>query len=128
MPSSAPDALVGAGTTSIPPALEGFVGLADCWGLSTEDQLTLLGSPGRSTYFKWKKDGGTLPKDTVERISHMLAIFKALAILLPDTRAADSWINKPNDYFGGQSALQVMLDSFAGIYRVRQYIDAQRGG
>jgi hypothetical protein len=128
MPKTALDAARGAGTSPIPAALEAFVNLAEVWKLSTDEQLALLGSPGRSTYFKWKKDGGTLPKDTEERISHMLAMFKALEILLPDPKAADGWVRRSNAYFGGQSALEVMLSGFAELYSVRAHLDAQRGG
>lgn len=125
----APDALGGAGTSRIPAELEGFFGIAEKWQLTAEEQIRLLGSPGRSTYFKWKKEGGLLPKDTIERISNLLAIFKALEILFPDARAADGWIRRPNGYFNDWSALDVMLDGqFADIYKVRQYVDAQRGG
>jgi uncharacterized protein (DUF2384 family) len=127
MSEAAPDALAGAGITPIPAGLEAFVNIAERWKLSTDEQLNLLGSPARSTYFKWKKEGRSLPKDTIERISHLLAIFKALEILLPDNRAADEWIRKPNAYFGDESALNVMLGGFSDIYRVRQYVDAQRG-
>ena len=91
-----PTAQAGEGQSAIPAAMEAFQGLADLWQLSTEDQLLLLGAPGLSTFFKWKKDGGSLPRDTVERISHLLAIHKALEILLPETRAADGWIRRPN--------------------------------
>lgn len=119
----------GDGRSAIPAIMEAFQGLADIWQLSTEDQLLLLGSPGRSTFFKWKKEGGTLPRDTVERVSHLLAIHKALEILLPDTRAADGWVRRPNQFFNGQSALDVMRGGqVIDIYRVRQYVDAQRGG
>jgi hypothetical protein len=129
MMAVAPDAREGAGTSSIPPALEGFFGIAEKWNLTTDEQIKLLGSPGRSTFFKWKKEGGSIPKDTVERISHLLAIFKALEILLPDTRAADSWVRQDNEYFNGKSALDIMLDGqFVDLLRVRQYVDAQRGG
>lgn len=124
-----PTAQSGEGRSAIPAAMEAFQGLAELWQLSTEDQLLLLGSPGRSTFFKWKKDGGSLPRDTVERVSHLLAIHKALEILLPDTRAADGWIRRPNAQFNGQSALDVMRGGqVMDIYRVRQYLDAQRGG
>jgi hypothetical protein len=109
--------------------MEAFQGLAELWDLSTEDQLLLLGSPGRSTFFKWKKEGGTMPRDTVERVSHLLAIHKALEILFPDNRAADTWIRKPNHFFREQSALDVMRGGqVMDIFRVRQYVDAQRGG
>ncbi|MCB1357233.1 MAG: DUF2384 domain-containing protein [Maritimibacter sp.] len=109
--------------------MEAFSNLSEAWGLSTEEQITLLGTPGRSTFFKWKKSGGNLPNDTVERISHLLSIYKALQILLPDHHAADAWVKKDNDFFEGQSALEVMLNGqVADIYRVREYVNAQRGG
>lgn len=110
-------------------AFGAFVQIARLWGLSTDEQMVLLGSPGRSTFFKWKKSGGRLPQDTIERISHLLSIFKALEILLPQTQAADGWVKRPNEFFGGQSALDVMLNGqVADIIRVREYMDAQRGG
>lgn len=124
-----PVALEGEGRSATPIAMDAFQGIAEHWGLSTDEQLKLLGSPGRSTFFKWKKEGGLIPRDTLERISHLLAIWKALQIIFTETDAADGWIRRPNAYFKGRSALDVMLDGqFADIFAVRQYIDAQRGG
>lgn len=106
-----------------------FLALAEKWGLSVDNQLILLGSPARSTYFKWKKDGGQLPTDTEERISHLLGIFKALQILFPDPARADAWLSRPNQFFDGRSALDVMLGgTLQDILLVRGYLDAQRGG
>lgn len=119
----------GAEAARIPAVMDAFARLAEDWNLSTDEQLTLLGSPGRSTFFKWKKSGGNLPQDTIERISHMLGIYKSLQILLPNPASADGWIKKPNAYFDDRSALEVMLDGqVVDIYRVREYLDAQRGG
>lgn len=113
------------GTTT----LDIFFRLADQWALSTEQQITLLGAPARSTFFKWKKEGGLLSTDTEERISHLISIYKALQILVPDAKAADTWIHRPNKYFGGRTALGVMLEGkLTDIYSVRTYLDAQRGG
>jgi hypothetical protein len=124
-----PVAPVGDGRASIPVEIETFQKLAELWQLSTEDQIQQLGSPARSTFFKWKKEGGVVPKDTLERVSHLLAIYKALQILIPDERSADAWVRKSNDFFDGRSALDVMLGGHVvDIYRVRQYVDAQRGG
>jgi hypothetical protein len=112
-------------------ALRAFFKIAEAWKLNTEDQMTLLGSPPRSTYFKFKKEGGNLPTDTMERISYILGIYKALQILLPDTAAADEWVRQPNSasIFNGQSALDRMLGGrVADLYVVRGYLDAQRGG
>lgn len=114
------------------PALRTFFRIAELWGLSVDDQMTLLGVTARSTFFKWKKDANAiLPKDTLERISYVLGIYKALQILLPDERAADTWVKRANTapLFGGRSALDRMLcGQVADLFVVRQYLDAQRGG
>src|SRR4051794_20925544 len=89
-----------------PPALRAFFRIAELWKLSVAEQMTLLGITARSTFFQWKKNPEVeLPKDTLERISYLLGIYKALQILLPDPQAADSWVRQPNEatLFGGQS-------------------------
>lgn len=129
MPNTEPDTREGAGQTRIPVELEAFFAMADKWDLSAEEQIKLLGSPGRSTYFKWKKEGGAVPPDTTERISQLLGIWKSLKILFTDEMRSCEWIRHPNQYFDGASALDVMLDGrVVDIYRVRWYLDAQRGG
>lgn len=114
------------------PALRTFFRIAELWNLSTHEQMTLLGVTARSSFFKWKKDRNTiLPKDTLERISYVLGIYKALQILLPDAKAADEWVKRPSNapLFGGRSALERMLSGqVADLFVVRQYLDAQRGG
>jgi hypothetical protein len=111
--------------------LRAFTQIAELWHLSIADQLALLGITSRSTYFKWRKEPQPkLPRDTLERLSYLLGIYKALQLLLPDTRAADEWIRRPNDapLFGGRSALDRMLSgNVADLFIVRQYLDAQRG-
>lgn len=112
--------------------LRTFFRIAALWDLSVEEQMRLLGSPARSTYFKWKKEGAeSLPQDVLERISYVLGIYKALQVLLPDEAAADAWVRRPNDAqpFGGRSALDRMLSGHvADLYEVRRYLDAERGG
>ncbi|MBZ9959300.1 MbcA/ParS/Xre antitoxin family protein [Mesorhizobium sp. BR1-1-14] len=123
----APDARQGAGQPTIPVELEAFFAVAEKWHLSTEEQIVLLGSPGRSTFFKWKKEGGTPPTDTRERVSHMLGIWKSLRILFTQDERGEAWVRAKNRYFDGASALDVMLEGMSGIIRVRRYLDAQRG-
>ncbi|MCY4004767.1 MAG: DUF2384 domain-containing protein [Rhodospirillales bacterium] len=114
------------------PALRTFFRIAALWDLSVQEQMTLLGLTARSTFFKWKKDPNTvLPKDTLERISYVLGVYKALQLLLPDEKAADQWVRRPNaaPLFSGRSALDRMLSGqVADLFVVRQYLDAQRGG
>jgi hypothetical protein len=114
------------------PALRTFFRIADEWKLSSDEARTLLGSPPRSTFFLWKKTGhAQLRRDTLERVSYILGIYKALEILLPDAAAADAWVRKPNaaPVFGGKPALERMLSgNVSDLYVVRQYLDAWRGG
>ena len=113
--------------------LRAFFNIARDWGLSTDEQMVLLGAPGRSTFFKWKSapEAADLKRDTLERLSYLLGIYKALQILLPAAAAADAWVKKPNSapLFGGRSALDRMLGgNVADLVAVRQYLDARRGG
>jgi uncharacterized protein (DUF2384 family) len=129
MRNDSADARGSAGQSPVPVELDAFFKMAERWRLSTEDQILLLGSPGRSTFFKWKKETSSLPTDTRERLSHLLGIWKSLHILFTNDSQAEDWIHRSNRYFDGASALEVMLEgSVASIYRVRHYLDAQRGG
>jgi hypothetical protein len=114
------------------PALRTFFRIADAWKLTVDEARRILGDPPRSTFFLWKRAGeGQLSRDTLERVSYLLGIYKALQILLPEADAADAWIRKPNSapLFGGRSALDRMLSgNVADLYVVRQYLDAARGG
>jgi Protein of unknown function (DUF2384) len=114
------------------PALRTFFRIAEAWQLDPDEARRMLGDPPRSTFFLWKRTGeGRLSRDTLERVSYVLGIYKALQILLPQTDAADTWIRKPNaaPLFGGRPALERMLSgNVADLYVVRQYLDAQRGG
>lgn len=113
------------------PALRSFFRMAEHWQLRVAEQRRLLGDPAESTFYKWKRQQqALLGRDTLERISYLLGIWKALQILFPDPAQADAWLRKPNQapLFGGQSALQRMLSgNVADLYVVRQYLDAQRG-
>lgn len=114
------------------PALRTYFRICEAWKLTAREASRLLGDPPRSTFFLWKRNGeGQLSRDTLERISYVLGIYKALQILLPQPDDADAWIRKPNaaPLFAGGSALERMLSgNVADLYVVRQYLDAQRGG
>ena len=111
--------------------LRAFVNMAEAWNLSIAEQLKLLGIESRSTFFKWRRERDPrLPRDTLERLSYLLGIYKSLQILLPDPKAADEWVRRPNGapLFGGGTALERMLSGqVADLYVVREYLDAQRG-
>ena len=113
--------------------LRAFFNIARDWNLAIDEQIVLLGSPGRSTFFKWKQAPQTarLGRDTLERLSLLLGIYKGLQILLPQPAAADTWVRRPNSAppFGGRRALDRMLaGNISDLVAVRQYLDAMRGG
>jgi hypothetical protein len=112
--------------------LRTFFSISEAWKLSPREAMTLLGLGSRSTFHVWKSGkSGALPKDTLERISYVFGIYKALQMLLPSGESADAWIRKPNaaPLFGGVSALdRLMSGNVADLYEVRRYLDAQRGG
>lgn len=112
-------------------ALEGFFHIAERWGLSTREQTALLGQPPRSTFFAWKKGERTvLSQDTLERISYVLGIWKALRILIPDEPQALAWVRRPNDnpLFEGAPPLQKMTQGrILDLADVRRLLDARRG-
>jgi hypothetical protein len=114
------------------PAFRTFFRIAERWGLSPEEQMTLLGLTSRSTYYKWRNDPPKrLTPDLLERLSYIFGIYKDLQVLLPDPAAADGWIRRPNSapLFNGRSALDRLLSGHvADLYVVRQYLDAERGG
>ena len=109
------------------PALRTFYRFAEAWGLKEQEQMRLLGLVSRSTFQSWKRGAvAAVPKDTMERISYILGIYKGLQILLPNT--ADQWILnlKKAGIFGGRSAIERMASgNVADLNVVRQYIDAQ---
>ena len=113
--------------------LRAFAAIAQAWALTVDEQLALLGQPPRSTYFAWRKqpDKALLSRDTLERLSNILGIYKSLQILLPDAAAADAWVRQPNSAmpFGGSTALARMLaGNVSDLNLVRRYLDGVRGG
>jgi hypothetical protein len=111
-------------------ALKAFFGITEKWQLSSEQERVLLGIP-KATYYRWKQQmDGALSQDTIERISYILGIYKALRILLPNEKAANAWVHKPNQapLFCGNTALaKLMKGHVIDLADVRRYLDAERG-
>lgn len=110
-------------------ALKAFFNLAGEWQLTSDDQRLLLGQPSRRTFYRWRAgDVAGLPADTLERISVLLGIYKALSVLLPAKDRANAWVTRANQAFGGRSALEVMRQGRVDdLYQVRRHLDAWRG-
>lgn len=118
-------------------AFKAFLNICEQWQLKAAQSRTLLGEMPSATFNRLKADvtknkqhlSGSLSRDTIERISYILGIYKALHILLP-SESADQWILRPNKapQFNGQSALERMLKgNVTDLAVVRQYLDAERG-
>jgi hypothetical protein len=113
------------------PALRTFLNITDRWKLTAQQRQRLLGLKP-STYFKYQgnPNGAHLSPDTLERISYVLGIYKALRILLPRKDTADSWIRRKNSagVFNGYAPLDLMLaGKVSDLYLVRRYLDGERG-
>ncbi len=111
-------------------ALKAFFAITQKWQLNSEQERVLLGTP-KATFYRWKQQrDGALSQDTLERISYILGIYKALRILLPTEKMANTWIHKPNlaPLFSGHSALDKLLKGrVVDLADVRRYLDAERG-
>ena len=109
--------------------LRAVLNLLDRWNLRREEKLVLLGSPSERTFQRWRAgEIGPLPSDTVFRLGDLLGIHKALRYMFTDIAHVYAWVKRPNDAFGGKSALDIMLQGApADISRVRAYLDAERG-
>jgi hypothetical protein len=99
------------------------------WGV-TDDQAAIILDLPRRTFARWKAgDIGRIGRDGKARLSHLMGIHKALKIIFRDPARGYAWIRSPNDAFGGDSALDVMLGGeMTDLMRVRRYLDAERGG
>ncbi len=100
------------------------------WGVNDTQARLLLGQPSTSTFYRWKRgEIGPLPHDTIWRLGDLMGIHKALRYMFKEPECGYAWISKPNDAFGGQSALDRMLSGApSDLTAVRNYLDAERGG
>ncbi|MDE4142874.1 MbcA/ParS/Xre antitoxin family protein [Phaeobacter gallaeciensis] len=106
-----------------------FVKLAELWGLSDEQASVLMGDISVRTFRRWKAgELGRAGIDTAARLSNLIGIHKALRLLFKDPARGYGWVKRPNEAFGGTTALDVMLNGqITDIMRVRRYLDAMRG-
>lgn len=118
------------------PAFRAFLAIADLWRLNEEQRRILIGLPSRSTYHAWARAARehrdvTLDLDALLRLSAILGIHKALAILHREESDGVAWLRGPHQapVFGGQAPLEVMLAGTQdALLTVRRFLDAARGG
>jgi hypothetical protein len=124
-----------------PVAIRAFFVLTSHWKLRDEDARGLIGGMSNGSFYQLKRratttmhiktpGGKTLDQDKLTRVSLLVGIFKALNILY-SAKLADAWVQLPNSnpIFGGQTALAYVLrGGLPSMLRVRQLLDARRGG
>ena len=106
--------------------------LLDHWQLPTDDQAMLLGlAPGnRAALARYRKgDPIGTSRDQFERVGHLLGIHKNLRLLFPHDRdLAYRWMTARNRAFDNLTPVDVVREwGFAGLLRVRAYLDRARG-
>jgi hypothetical protein len=105
------------------------------WVLKTEEQCELLGGVKLRTFQHWtlralQGEPVDLPRDTLERFSVLLGIYKGLKMLAPTERrdVALRWFYTPNSAmpFNGQSPKQYAIDekTVDALYSIRRYLDS----
>nr|WP_183819706.1 MbcA/ParS/Xre antitoxin family protein [Parvularcula dongshanensis] len=111
-------------------AARAVLGLFAQWGVTDADACVLLGGIGSRSWARWKKgEPPRLGRDLRARMSNLLGIHKALRIVFREPERGYAWIGRPNEAFGGRSALDVMKGGeLTDLMRVRAYLDAERGG
>jgi antitoxin Xre/MbcA/ParS-like protein len=104
-----------------------LIALLSHWGLSAEEQLSLLGlaQTNRAALAKYR-DGRLLvnDRDKLDRAKILLGIHKSLRLLFPNNRElAYGWVSQPNQAFGGRSPIQLIDErGMMGMYMVRAYL------
>lgn len=103
------------------------VNLFRLWGVTDAEAATLLDLPAR-TFARWKAgEIGRIGRDGRARLSNLMGIHKALRLIFREPSRGYAWVKSPNDAFGGQRALDVMLmGELTDLMRVRRYLDAER--
>ena len=110
-----------------------FLGVTEEWQLTDAEKLVLAGHESRTTLNQWRRkiEAGEdirLSRDTLERLSYVAGIYKALQLLFPNPEQWSEWIRRPNRDFGGQPALERMLGGrVVDLADVRRYLDSWRG-
>lgn len=93
--------------------------IAEAWGLSEDERIQLLGFDPLTI------GDAILSDEQLQRVSHVLGIYKSLHTLLKAT--ADGWVKRPNAdrLFGGCPPIEVMVSGLEGLRSVRMLLGAE---
>ncbi len=111
--------------------VKAVVRAAEAWGLTNTESAALFDVP-TATWSRMKAGSyrGILDQDKLTRASLIIGLFNGLASLF-NGPLAYGWPKAPNagPGFDGKTPLEVMrADGIPAMMRVRQHIDALRGG
>lgn len=97
----------------------------DYWGVPKPDWLVILGvTPEQLAQYQTGGYPTAVPE--LQRVEDVLVIYNALTVLFPDDLAHRTWCTRPNGFFNGQSAAQVMASK--GTKVVRRYLEGELQG
>ncbi len=100
--------------------------LFDLWGLTLKEQAQILGySANSQSVIRRYRSGKPLAdkEELMDRVGILLGIQKSLRLLIPNDRdLAHSWISRPNKAFADQRPLDVMLEGYEGLLKVKSYL------
>ncbi|MEP4433958.1 MAG: antitoxin Xre-like helix-turn-helix domain-containing protein, partial [Hyphomicrobiales bacterium] len=118
-------------TAQISAVVKAIVRTADAWQLTNAEAAALFDVP-IATWSRMKAGAykGNLDQDKVTRASLIVGLFKGLRLLFhgPLTYGWPKAANSGPD-FGGKSPIDLMISGgIPAMLRVRQHIDALRGG
>ena len=113
-------------------ALKGFFGICSEWECTQEEMMQMLGGVTQSTLTNYQKlPHVKLPRDTLERTSYILGIYKSLRVMYPTAERANRRVRLETSEppFLGASALDFMAQgSMKHLMETRRYFDAKRAG
>ena len=110
-------------------ALRIFTEISKAWSLNDKEQCAILGDDvdhafAVGEFYTWT---GRLP-ETLERVGHLIGIYRALHTIFISKEQADSWIHRPNEgsLFGGAPALKLLCSGRANdLVLVRQHLESE---
>jgi len=97
------------------PAMRTFSNIADKWGLSEQERLQVLGISNEQEP----------TQETLERVSHVLSIYRGIHTLMGVSERADRWMLSANTapLFSGRRPVDLVIKG--EFVAIRRYLDAQ---
>lgn len=105
-----------------------FFRIAEKWRLSEAEQAAIMNLEADQLRSARASEAARMNGDTLERLSHVFGIFRAINTLLPNVSRADAWMRAPNHapIFAGRSAVQLIASGrIEDLRLVRRYLEAE---